>query len=138
MSRKHQPDPIDRLKEWQDHAYNPGYWINRFPLGFPPKPSRGFWILALIDVFICIPVFVALLLLYLSEHDSMLVIPLILFGGFAVLATLRLPRLRPPRTGREGSTDGSPEDPDNESDRGRGQHHVRKKKKLPKRRKDYR
>jgi hypothetical protein len=29
MSRKSKRDPIADLKEWNEHMYNPGYWINR-------------------------------------------------------------------------------------------------------------
>jgi len=139
MSRKHEPDAIERLKEWQDHAYNPGYWVNRFPLGFPPKPSRGFWILALIDVFVCVPMFVALLLRYLSQPDSLLLIPVIFTGGMAVLATLRLPRLRPRDTSPRDEANETGEGNSTAKEGGPSEPRARRKKKgLPKRRKDYR
>ncbi len=27
MSKREDQDPAERLKEWADHAYNPGYWF---------------------------------------------------------------------------------------------------------------
>ena len=30
-----------------EHQYNPGYWVNRLPPGFPPKKERRLWLLYL-------------------------------------------------------------------------------------------
>jgi hypothetical protein len=40
MGKNNDDDALEKLREWQEHQYNPGYWINRFPFGFPPKNKK--------------------------------------------------------------------------------------------------
>jgi hypothetical protein len=96
MSHNNKDDPFSKLREHQDHQYNPGYWVNRLPFGFPPKRTKGFWILSLIDAFFLIPAFFLMLWLYLTEWTTTLLIPLIILGVGAVLAYLRADSLKPP------------------------------------------
>ena len=118
--------------------YNPGYWVNRIPFGFPPKPSRGFYILAIIDVVLMIPAFILLLWLYVSEPKPTLLFMVISYGAFAMLALLRLRRLRPTRK-PPTLTDGQPvqEPASNDQEAIYRDAPRNKKRKLPKRRKDY-
>jgi hypothetical protein len=120
-------DPISRLREWEDHMWNPGYWVNRFSPFFPPKPSKGFWILALIDAFVIVPTTIVLTYFYFIEGDRYFVLPLLFMIALAIVAVLREYRLRPNRS-----------DLSQQELERRSREEKREKKKLPKRRKDYR
>jgi hypothetical protein len=95
MGKIDKDDPIADLREWGEHQYNPGYWINRFSPFFPPKRTKHYWFLAIIDVVFIIPFTLALLVLYINKHDPDLLIPLLLCLFLSVVSTLQLIRLRP-------------------------------------------
>lgn len=61
---KKKRDPIADLEEWQEHQYNPGYWINRIPPWIPTRRTIGFWLLSLIDVLIIKPTFLFIIWIY--------------------------------------------------------------------------
>jgi len=117
----------DQIKEWQEHQYNPFYWVNKFSPLFPPERTRGFWITSLIGLFLNIPVFLAFCWLYFADRNSGSLPLVLIFGALSVILTLLAIRLRP------------------DFDHGKSQteieerNHIKKqeKKKLPKRRKDY-
>jgi len=119
-------DGLDKIKEWQDHQYNSGYWVNKFSPEFPPKRSKGFWLLSLIDVFVFIPVVIFSLIVYFIEGNNVYLYLAGLFGVFSFLATLRAIRLKPlPKTKSQLEIDKLRREKKEE------------KKKRPKRRKDY-
>ncbi|MBK9928105.1 MAG: hypothetical protein IPP66_22775 [Anaerolineales bacterium] len=121
-----QNDDLDKMKEWQDHQYNPGYWVNKFSPGFPPKRSKGFWLFSLIDVFVFVPVFIFSLFVYFIEGNSGYLYLVGIFGAFSILAILRARRFKPlPKTKNQIEIEELRREKKEE------------KKKRPKRRKDY-
>ena len=118
-------DEIDQIEEWQEHQYNPLYWVDRFSPLFPPKRTRGSWITSLIGLFLNIPVFLAFCWSYFADKNSGSLPYVLIFGALSVILTLLAIRLRPDfHIGKK-----------QELNRIR---HQQKKNKLPKRRKDYR
>lgn len=92
---------FSQFNEWQDHQYNPGYWINRFTPYFPPRRSKGFWIIALIDFFVIVPTFFVMSFIYLFvEQTNQLLGGTILLGVFSIIVILRAINLKPPEMGR--------------------------------------
>ena len=88
-------DELVKLKEWQDHQYNPGYWVNKFSPQFPHKRTIGFWILILIDVVLIIPAFIFSLIVYFIEVNEVYLIPIGILGVSSILVSLRAIRLKP-------------------------------------------
>jgi len=121
-------DEMDKFQEWQDHQYNPYYWVNKFSPFFPPKRTLGFWILSLIDVFLIIPAFFAFCWLYFSEGNNEYLPIVVSFGVISVVVTLRAIRLMPDFHKRKSQV---------EVEEMNHLQNREKKKKLPKRRKDY-
>ena len=128
MSKKYR-DPIEDLNEWQEHMYNPGHWVNRFPPHFPPKPSIGFWILSMIDVILIVPAFILLTIQHVFGK-KMPGGPILIgfYGIFSLFSILRAIRLKP------GKKDSIPQEIRDEI---RRKQNRDRKKNLPKRRKDY-
>ena len=90
-------DQITQFNEWQDHQYNPGYWVNRLPPYFPPGRSIGFWIIALIDMLVIVPAFFFMSYIhFFVEKDPGRVIVIGILGAFSILMILRSLRLKPP------------------------------------------
>ena len=124
MSKK-EPDDIQMLNEWQEHQLNPGYWVNRFSIFFPAKRTVGLWIIALIEFFMIVPTFIISSLIYLFiDRDPSYVPLIVILGFFSIFATLRAFRLKPDFEEKQKGNTHKPS-------------HKEKKKKLPKRRKDY-
>lgn len=120
-------DELDKIAEWQEHQYNPLYWLDRFSPLFPPKRTRGFWITSLIGLFLNLPAFVAFFWSYFADRNSASLPWMLVFGALSVIMTLLVIRLRPNSHQRKNQTEV------------KERNHVKKqqKKKLPKRRKDY-
>jgi len=120
-------DEIDKIEEWQEHQYNPLYWVDRFSPLFPPKRTRGSWITSLIGLFLNLPAFAAFGWSYFADRNSASLPWMLVFGALSIVLTLLAIRLRPDSHQEKNQT--------KVEDRS----HVRKqkKKKLPKRRKDY-
>jgi len=91
-----QQDEIDKLIEWQEHQNNPGYWLTHLTFFEPPKPSRGFFIVGMIDVILLVPTFIFALVVFILTRSREILFLLIGLGVFSVLAVLRAIRLRPP------------------------------------------
>ena len=122
-------DEMDQIQEWQEHQYSPLYWVDKFSPLFPPRRTRGFWITSLIGLFLFLPAFLAFCWSYFSDSNSGSLPFVLIFGALSVIMVLLTIRLRP------------------DFDKGRNQaekqelnriQNQRKKKKLAKRRKDYR
>ena len=128
MSSKNDDDPFYRLQELQEHQYNPGYWAERHPLGFPLKRSRGLWFLSVIEIFLYIPTFFLTLWFFISKRDDYLIAPLFVFGVFGILAFLRARRFKPARLKETESP---------AADDTRNPSRKHQKKQRPKRRKDF-
>jgi hypothetical protein len=126
--KKNDDDAFYKLREWQEHQYDPAYWVNHLPPGFPPKRTRGLWFLALIFVFLFISTFFLMLWLYLSERDPYLIRPLIIFGLLSLLSLWVAKRFKPSKVKQTDL-------PGIEDSRNLGKRHN--KKKYPKRRKDF-
>ena len=118
---------IDKIEEWQEHQYNPLYWVDKFSPLFPPKRTRGFWITSLIALFLNIPVFLAFCWSYFADRNSGSLPFVLIFGALCVILILLAIRLKPDSNHGESRTEGEE----------RNHTQNRKKKKLPKRRKDY-
>jgi hypothetical protein len=122
-------DEMDKIQEWQEHQYNPFYWVNRFSPLFPPKRTRGFWIISLLDLFLILPAFLTFCWMYLAERNSQYLPFVVMLGALSVVLTLRAIQLRPDFKKRKSQA---------EVDEMNRIRNEEKKKKLPKRRKDYR
>ena len=121
-------DEIDKIEEWQEHQYNPFYWVDKVSPLFPPKRTRGFWITSLIGLFLSLPPFLAFCWSYFADSNPQSLPFMLIFGASSIVMTLLAIRLRPDVHGGKRQTEGE--------EQKRVQSHV-KKKKLPKRRKDY-
>lgn len=121
-------DELDEIKEGQDNQHNTGYWywVNNFSSRYPPKRSKGIWFLRLIDVFFIVPTFILSLVAYFIDRKNGDLVSIGLFGVASVLAILRALRFQPlPETKSQIEIE--------ELRREKKE----KKKKFPKRRKDY-
>jgi len=119
---------IDNLAEWRDHQLNPGYWVNRIPPWLPRRKTIGFWILSLIDFFLIIPAFLFAVWRYLVESNPSYVPLVWILGIGSVFATVRAYYMKP---------DLNPPQPQPEVDEQNHQKNKKRKRNLPKRRKDY-
>jgi hypothetical protein len=121
-------DEMNKIEEWQAHQYNPLYWVDKFSPLFPPKRTRGFSITSLMGLFLNIPVFLAFCWSYFAEGNSASLPFVLIFGALSIILTLLPIRLRPEFKQESSQTEVVE------------QKHIKKqeKKKLPKRRKDYR
>lgn len=121
-------DEIDKMEEWQEHQYSPLYWVDKFSPLLPPKRTRGFWITSLIGLFLNLPVFLAFCWSYFADRRGESLLWMLVFGALSVILTLLAIRLRPDFKQGKNQTEIE------EQNRIKNQE---KKKKLPKRRKDY-
>jgi hypothetical protein len=121
-------DEIDKIEEWQEHQYNPLYWVDRFSPLFPPKRTWGSWITSLIGLFLNLPAFVAFCWSYFADRNRASLPWMLVFGALSVILALLVIRLKP------DFDQGKSQPEAEEKNRMRNQ---QKKKKLPKRRKDY-
>ena len=121
-------DEMDKIQEWQEHQYNPLYWVNKFSPLFPPKRTRGFWITSLIGLALNLPIFLTFCWTYFAERNSESLPFVLIFGALSVIMTLLAIRLRPDFNRRKSQT---------QIEELNRIHNKEKKKKLPKRRKDY-
>ena len=122
-------DEIDQIQEWQEHQYSPFYWVDKFSPLFPPKRARGFWMTSLIGLFLFLPAFLAFCWSYFAEGNSGSLPFVLIFGALSLIMILLAIRLRPDFHKGKRQTEVE------EQKRVQSQE---KKKKLPKRRKDYR
>jgi hypothetical protein len=122
-------DEMDKIQEWQEHQYNPFYWTNRFSPLFPPKRTLGFWIASLLGLFLSLPAFLAFGWSYFAERNSESLLFALIFGALSLVMTLLSIRLRPDFRKKKSQVEAK------ELTRTKRQ---KKKKKFPKRRKDYR
>jgi hypothetical protein len=120
-------DETDKIEEWQEHQYNPLYWVDRFSPLFPPKRTRGGWITSLIGLFLNLPAFLAFCWSYFTDGNGESLPWMLIFGALSVILTLLAIRLRPDFA--QGKSQMEIEE----------RNHIKKqeKKQLPKRRKDY-
>lgn len=116
---------IEKIQEWNEHQYSPLYWVNKFSPLFPPMRTRGFWITSWIGLFLFLPGFLAFSWSYFADGDRGSLPHLLIFGALSLIMILLTIRLRPDFHEGKRQTDV------------KGQRRERKKK-LPKRRKDYR
>jgi len=123
-------DDIDDLNEWQEHQYNPGYWINRLPAGFPLKRSWGLFIIGLIQAILFLPAFIFMLIDYISTTRPWnYLVATIILGVFSILIVLWTISVMPLKRDNVRTQA--------EMDEIRRKENQEKKKDLPKRRKDY-
>jgi hypothetical protein len=122
-------DEMEKFHEWQEHQYSPLYWVNKFSPLFPPKRTRGFWITSLIGLFLILPGFLAFCWSYFAERNGEALPLMLIFGALSIIMILLTIRLRPDSHKGERQT---------EVEEQKGVQSQKKKKKLPKRRKDYR
>jgi hypothetical protein len=122
-------DEMEKIQEWQEHQHSPLYWVNKFSPLFPPKRTRGFWITSWIGLFLFVPGFLAFCWSYFVDGNSGSLPYVLIFGALSLTMTLLTTRLRP--DAQEGKRQIKVEEH-------RRVQHQAKKKKLRKRRKDYR
>jgi hypothetical protein len=120
-------DEMEKFQEWQEHQYNPFYWVNRFSPLFPPKRTRGGWITSLIGLFLNLPAFLAFCWSYFAEGNNESFPFMLTFGVLSAIMVLLAIRLKPDFNPGKSQTE--------VEERNRIQN--RKKKEHPKRRKDY-
>lgn len=121
-------DGIQELIEWEEHQYNKGYWINRFTPFFPPKRTKGNWILSLITLFMFVLLFIVSIFSYFQAYDLQSIAFIIVTGLFSFAAIIQVRNLKPIN---------NRDDEFGESD-AKSLHNHERKTKLPKKRKDYR
>lgn len=121
-------DEMEKIQEWQEHQYNPFYWVNRFSPLFPPERTRGGWITSLIGLFLNLPAFLAFCWSYFADKNSASLPWMLIFGTLSVIMVLLAIRLKPVLGQGKSKTEVE------EMNRFQNQE---KKKKLPNRRKDY-
>ena len=121
-------DEMEKFHEWQEHQYSPLYWVDKFSPLFPPKRTRGFWITSLIGLFLFLPGFLAFCWSYFADGNSESLPWMLVFGALSLIMTLLTIRLRPDFHEGKSQT---------EVEEQKRTHKEEKKKKLPKRRKDY-
>lgn len=122
-------DELDKIQEWQEHQYNPFYWINSFSPLFPPKRTLGFWIASLLGLFVSLPAFLAFGRSYFAERNIESLFFALVFGALSLIMILLTIRLRPDFHQKKSQA---------ETDELNRIKKQKKKKKHPKRRKDYR
>jgi hypothetical protein len=120
---------MDKIQEWQEHQYNPFYWVNRISPLFPPKKTLGSWITNLLGLFLSLPAFLAFGWSYFAERNIESLLLALIFGTLSLVMTLLTIRLRPGFNKKKSQIEAK------ELNRSKKQ---KRKKKLPKRRKDYR
>jgi hypothetical protein len=120
-------DETNKIVEWQEHQYNPLYWVDKFSPLFPPKRTRGFWITSLIGLFLNLPAFVAFCWSYFADGNSASLPWMLVFGALSVIMILLAIRLKPDFVQGKSQTEVE------------ARNHIKKqeKKKLSKLRKDY-
>ena len=119
---------MDKIEEWQEHQYSPLYWVDKLSPLFPPKRTRGFWITSLIGLFLSLPPFLAFCWSYFADRNSESLPYVLIFGALSLIMTFLTIRLRPDFNQRKRQPD---------FEEMKRVDHQGKKKKLPKRRKDY-
>ena len=122
-------DELEKNQEWQDHQYNPIYWVNKFSPLLPPKRTRGFRITSLIGLFLSLPGFLAFCWSYFADGNSGSLPLMLIFGALSLIMILLTIQLRPDFHEGKRQT---------EVDAQKRVQSQEKKKKLPKRRKGYR
>lgn len=122
-------DEMEKIREWQEHQHSPLYWVDKFSPLFPPKRTRGYWITSLIGLFLFLPGFLAFCWSYFADGNSGSLALMLIFGALSLIMILLAIRLRPDFHGGKSQVE--------KQELNRIQH-QQKKKKLPKRRKDYR
>jgi hypothetical protein len=121
-------DEMEKFHEWQEHQHSPLYWVDKFSPLFPPKRTRGFWITSLIGLFLFLPGFLAFCWSYFADGNRESLPLMLIFGALSLIMILLAIRLRPDFHKGKRQTEVE------EQKRVQSQE---KKKKLPKRRKDY-
>ena len=82
-------------KNWEEIKRLRGYTPGKYPRIINLKPTKVTWIIESIFIFLFIfPAFILLLLLYVSNRDTSLVMPLFILGGMCVLIMLHLWKLK--------------------------------------------
>ena len=126
-------DPVRDLKEWNDHIFNPYYWVNRYTPFHFPRRSRSAWQLEGIQflLFAITAFFLLTIVLGAEEQPTrgIALILLIAIGAFALIQWQRMEATKPLR-----------DDDEEAGSQGEASQPKRihpKKKKLPRRRKDY-
>lgn len=122
-------DEMEKIREWQEHQHSPLYWVDKFSPLFPPNRTRGFWITSLIGLFLILPGFLAFCWSYFAEGNSESLPWVLVFGALSLIMILLTIRLRPDFHKRKSQT---------EVEEQKRVQSKEKKKRLPKRRKDYR
>jgi hypothetical protein len=121
-------DELEKIQEWQEHQYNPFYWVNKFSPLFPPKRTRGFWITSLIGLFLVLPALLAFGWSYWADGNSESLALVLIFGALSLIMLLLAIRLRPDF--HRGKRQTGVEEPKRVQNK-------KRKKKFPKSRKDY-
>ncbi len=82
-------------KNWEEIRRLRGYTRHKYPFFSLLKPTKLTWVVDLIWFILFIPAFILLLWLYITEHNSLLIIPLFLLGAFCVIRVFRVWKLKP-------------------------------------------
>lgn len=126
MSRQDN-DPIEDLKEWQEHQYNLPYWINRNTPFFPPKRGWGMFLFEFIQYLLMLAGFILIAIANYYERDNKFIAVLVILGVFLIMATLRMLKFKPKKKTLSQV----------KRDALRRRENKERKRDLPRRRKDY-
>jgi hypothetical protein len=97
MKKHKNLDPIDGLNEWQEHMYNPGYWINRFSPFFPPRRGRLAGCNSLISLAIVLPIFIILIYVAITRRELVIIFTTLIVGLLVLTYSIWLYRFWPRR-----------------------------------------
>lgn len=122
-------DEIEQIQEWQEHQYSPLYWVDKFSPLFPPRRTRGAWFTSLIGLLLTLPAFLAFCWSYFADGNPESLPLMLIFGALSLIMILLTIQLRPDFHKRKRQTAVEAQ---------KQVQSQEKKKKLPRRRKDYR
>ena len=92
-------DEIEKLKEWREHHFNPGYKAGRLPYYHPIKRSLTAYVINLIELIFLLIGSGVLWLAYLLERDLRALIAAIFLIMLAVVVYLTAKRFKPLKNG---------------------------------------
>ncbi len=90
ISKNKGQDPVEQLKEWEDHMYNKGYWVNRNNPFYPPKNRLESRTLTIIYILVLLPFTVLFVGLYIAERSRNVIAPMVLLLLLLALASINL------------------------------------------------
>ncbi len=90
MSKDKGQDPVEQLKEWEDHMYNKGYWVNRNNPFYPPKNRLESRTLTIIYILVLLPFTGLFVGFYIAERSRNVIAPMVVLLLLLILGCVNL------------------------------------------------